>query len=210
MLSERIIDKTLDKNIPLSASMELTYRCNNKCVMCYQPETCSEELTTEEIENILTQLAEHGCLYLTFTGGEPLLRQDFWQIAEFARAKSFAVNLLTNGTLIGREEAEKIKKLNFLQVHISILGKDAKTHDAITDVSGSFEKAISGAGELVAQGVNVVFKTTLMKENIAQYKEIEKLAESTGALPFFSPVIFPKNDMEQGPLSHRITDEDLK
>ena len=206
----RLRRKIVEKNIPISASFELTYSCNINCNICYQFLPDRNELTTLEVKNILDQLADAGCLYLSFTGGEPLLRKDLWEIAEYAKEKTFALTLQTNGTLLGLHEADRIKKLNFFEVHISVLGADDSTHDRITRTKGSFRKAINAAELLIERGITVVFKTTVMKENFAEYKDIWKLGKELGARPYFSPVIYPKTDKNKGPLEHRLSDEDLK
>lgn len=210
MLYERIMTKALNKNILLSASFELTYRCNIGCKMCYQSRVNLSELSTLQIKDILDQLANAGCLYLSLTGGEPLLREDFFQIAEYAKKKNFAISLQTNGTLISEEQARKIKELNFLQVQISILGANAKTHDAITQSPGSFDKAIRAVRLLVENKVDVVFKTTLIKDNYQEYHQITKLAEDLGAKPYFSPMVFPKDNKDKYPLSFRLNDDQLE
>jgi len=209
MPSSSLMDKIVEKNIALSASLELTHSCNLRCVMCYQCLQQGSELSTDEVKNILDQLAEAGCLYLSFTGGEPLLRQDFWEVAEHAKKRAFALILQTNGTLIDSYAASKIKELNFLQVHISILGATAKTHDKITQVEGSFEKAIAAAECLVKRKVNVVFKTTLMKDNFSEYIDIWDLTAQIGAEPYFSPVVFPKINGDNSPLKHKLSDDQL-
>ncbi|MFH1776555.1 MAG: radical SAM protein [Candidatus Omnitrophota bacterium] len=204
------MEKVVAKNIPLSASFELTYACNIRCNICYQCPSEEKELTTGEIKTVLGQLVEAGCLYLSFTGGEPLLRPDFWQIAEYAKEKRFALILQTNGTLIDSWAADKLKALSFLQVHISIFGAKDFTHDKITQTAGSFNKAVNTAKLLIERGVTVIFKTTLMRENFAEYKEIKKLADALGAKPYFSPVIYPKTDKNKQPLAQRLSDEQLR
>lgn len=204
------MEKVAEKNIIHSASLELTYACNIKCNICYQCSPVDQELTTTEIKRIIDQLAEASCLYLSFTGGEPLLRKDFWEIASHAKAKAFALILQTNGTLIDAASADRIKELNFLQVHISIFGAKDSTHDAITGVKGSFQKAVNAIRLLSKRGVTVTLKTTLMKENFAEYKAIWKLAEDLKANPYFSPIIFPRNDGDTIPTEHRLSDENMR
>ena len=117
---EAIVRKTLDKCIPFKVDWEITYRCNLRCSHCYQTGASGEkELTTEEIYSALDELADLGCLYLTFTGGEILLREDLFDIAKYARKKEFAIRLFTNGTLIDEKVADKIKNLSPLSVEIS-------------------------------------------------------------------------------------------
>jgi len=94
-------ERALDRCVPLRAIVELTYRCNLRCVHCYTVGRAGErELGTEEVRGILDQLAGEGCLYLTFTGGEILLREDFFALAAYARRKRFALRLFTNGSFL--------------------------------------------------------------------------------------------------------------
>jgi MoaA/NifB/PqqE/SkfB family radical SAM enzyme len=88
------------KLLPLDAMLEVTYRCNLSCVHCFIEENTHEELSTREIFDLLDQLAAAGTLTVTLTGGEALTREDFFDIAAYARHKAMAVNLMSNGTLI--------------------------------------------------------------------------------------------------------------
>ena len=104
--SSKVHAKSSNKRIPLDATLELTYRCNNKCVHCYcnLPENdehaMQDELTTEEIKKLLDDLASMGSIWLLITGGEPLLRPDFEEIYLHAKKKGFLITLFSNGTLI--------------------------------------------------------------------------------------------------------------
>ncbi|MEK6715517.1 MAG: radical SAM protein [Candidatus Omnitrophota bacterium] len=209
-IPEHLEAKIWEKNIPFSSGIELTWRCNHKCIHCYQYPPSSHELSTQEIKDILTQLAAAGCLFLQFTGGEPLLRPDFWNIADFTRKLSFAVILYTNGSLVTREVASRIKELRFVQVHISLLGAFGQTHDKIVRVEGSYKKVIKAIEYLRSKDVNVMLNTVLMKENFSEFKEIIRLAESWGAEYRISPVITPANEGSKAPLDLRISEAQLK
>ena len=212
MLPVELGDKITEKNILFSASVELTYRCNQKCVHCYQQglSAAENELSASKVKGILKQLADSGCLFLSLTGGEPLLRPDFWEIAEFAKKNNFALTLQTNGTLINKAQAKRIKELNFIQVHISLLGAKAKTHDAITGLAGSFEKSINAARLLRDKGLTVFLKATLLKENAAELEDMDLLAKSLGALTIFSPIVYPCTNCSSLPLTHRAGDKEIK
>ncbi|HEC69845.1 MAG TPA: radical SAM protein [Candidatus Omnitrophica bacterium] len=211
MIPQQLSDKILKKNIPISAMFELTWRCNLKCIHCFQCPPTNEELTTEEIKKILDQLAEAGCLFLTFTGGEPLLRKDFFEIAEYAQEKKFVVTLYTNGTLITPEIAEKISKTNFLYVQISLHGATPKTHDKITKVEGSFYKTIEAIKILKNKGVKVGIATTIMKPNFSELEKIEELHHHLATDESrFSPMVYPTNEGNKEPLKLNLEYEQLK
>lgn len=195
---------------PLSVHFELTYRCNLRCSHCYlSRDDTREELSTKEVERTLDELAEAGCLFLTFTGGEILLRQDIFEILRTAKSKGFALALFTNGTLIDPETADLIQSLSPLRVELSIYGADSDTHDGVTGVRGSFNRSVSAARLVRERGIKVVLKCPLMKENVTKYGGVVELSKSLGANCKFDPIITPKNDGSREPLSHRLGGEEL-
>lgn len=196
MIPETIIAKIEDKKIPIDGQIELTWRCNQKCIHCYQYAAEDRELNTEEIKDILSQLARAGTLYISFTGGEPLVRKDFWEIAEYAARLHFALTLQTNATLISRETARRLEELNFFAVHVSLLGATAKTHDSITVNPGSFKKVLKAIKLLQQKRVRVILNITLLKQNFNEFYKMLKLKERLGENLDMrvSPYIFPRND----------------
>ena len=88
--------RSLEQFRPLRAMLELTYRCNFRCVHCYLVEFRSPGvLTTDELRSTMEQLAQMGCMVLTLTGGEPLVRRDFFEIADIAKELRFALRIFT-------------------------------------------------------------------------------------------------------------------
>lgn len=210
VIPEHLDAKILEKSIPFSSGIELTWRCNHRCIHCYQYPPSPNELSTQEIKNILTQLADAGCLFLQLTGGEPLLRPDFWKIADFARKLSFAIILYTNGSLVTTEVASRIREFRFVQVHISLLGASEKTHDRIARTEGSYKRVIKAVEYLRDKDVNVMLSTVLMKENFSEFKEIIRLAKKMGVENRILPTIFPTDGRSKAPLDLRLSDAQLK
>ena len=210
MIPEQLKTKIWQKHIPVAMSFELTWRCNLRCIHCYQYAPCKDELTLQEIKRILDELAEAGSFFLTFTGGEPLMREDFFDIANYARKKNFAIILLTNGTLIDKDIAGRIKELGTLQVCISILGSCAKTHDSITTVPGSFEKAINAIKLLSQLGTRVFLNTMVLEQNFKEQVEIKKLAKELGVEQTLDSVVTLKNDGSKKPVKCRLSDKNLR
>ena len=99
-LMEEMNDKALSLGVPLSAHLDVTYRCNERCQHCYLDHDDQGEMTTAEIKDILDQLAEAGVFFLTLSGGESLMRRDCFEIIEYARSLMFNVKLKTNAVLI--------------------------------------------------------------------------------------------------------------
>jgi radical SAM protein with 4Fe4S-binding SPASM domain len=163
-------------NIPLHVMLELTNRCNVWCRHCYiSDRSPADELNLAEFENILTQLAAAGTLFLVLSGGEPLMHSNFFEIAARARQKEFSLTLFSNATLITPKIADRLAELCLERVEISLLGGRAATHDGITQVPGSFDKTLRGARLLMERGISIQFKTTWMRENIEEAAEIQTL-----------------------------------
>lgn len=210
-LLSKLMQTTSKRYIPLNVLFELTYNCNLKCCHCYTiKDEKRQELSTEEIKNILDQLADAGALYLTLSGGEVFTRPDFFEIAGHAREKHFAITIFTNGTLITEEIVEEISVLCPLNVGISIHGAFPETHDDIIGVQGSFEKSLNSLRLLRKRGVNTTLKCTLMKQNFKQYPEIIKLAENIGASLSFDPIVTPAIDGCKDNLKYRLITDQLK
>src|SRR5712675_617950 len=137
--------------VPMSALFELTFVCNHACSFCYNCPTGQKEMNTAEVIDTLRKLAEFNILYLTLSGGEPLVRRDFFEIAEAARSLGFALRIYTNGFLIDEAMAKRIKAVaNPVEIEISIHGAKPETHDRLTCVPGSFMKIVAAARYLRA------------------------------------------------------------
>ena len=135
--------KALRLNIPLSVQLDLTYRCNERCIHCYLDHDDHGEMTTAEIKDLLDQMAAAGVFYLTISGGEILMRRDFFEILEHARARTFCIKLKTNGVLIRKKEAARLRELGVESVQISVYSHRPEVHDAITKMPGSFRQSIA-------------------------------------------------------------------
>lgn len=183
--------------IPLVSMIELTHRCNQRCMHCYIEEygtADKRELKTKEIKVLIDDIASLGGLYLTLTGGEVFLRKDIFEIIEYARKKEFALTIFTNGTIISQKIAKQLKKFGIMEISISLYSTNPKLHDSITKLSGSFSKSISGIKNLKDAGIAVCIKCPLMKINLKEYRKIMKLAKKLGCRAAFDSTIVPRND----------------
>src|ERR1700733_5176098 len=154
--------KALNLGIPLSVHLDITYRCNERCVHCYLDHDDHGELTTEEIFHVLTQLSDAGVFFLVLSGGEVLMRRDFFQIVERARLLLFNVKVKTNGVMIREKEAARLRQLGVEQVQISVYSHRPEVHDAITKLPGSLKRTIQAIRFLKAQGLKIVLANVLM------------------------------------------------
>src|SRR3979490_881501 len=179
-LMQSVWDRAAAMGIPIAVQFELEYRCNERCVHCYLDHEDHGELTTGEVKDVLDQLAAAGTLFLVFSGGELLLRTDFFELLEYARALQFDVKIKTNALLIKEAEARRIRDLGVRQVQISIYSHRAEIHDAITKVAGSLERSLAAIRFLTAHGLRVLIANVLMRQNAADYPEVRALAAELG------------------------------
>ena len=163
--------------------MELTERCNNNCIHCYinlpagDSKAQREELTLAEIQRILSEATSLGCLTVRFTGGEPLLRQDFAEIYRFARGLGLRVVLFTNATLITPALANLFASVPPLQkIEISVYGMTKQSYEAITQVPGSFKRFWAGVNLLLERKVPFVVKGLIQPENLDELEDFEAWA----------------------------------
>ncbi len=199
--------RALAHAIPMTVHLELTYRCNWRCGFCYNPRRFqAESLTADEWIGVLDELRRLGTLTIVLTGGEPLSRPDFLEIAEAVRRRAFALRVLTNATLVTEEVAGRLAGLHPLSVESSLHGATAATHDGTTGVAGSFDAMWRGIDRLQRRGVRLVVKTPLTRRNQAELDRIIALLERRGLELRIDPTLTPRDDGDCTPLRHRSSD----
>ena len=194
-------EKALRHGVPLSVHLDLTYRCNERCIHCYLDHDDHGEMTTAEIKDVLDQLAKAGTLFLTISGGEIFMRRDFFELLEYARKHMFCVKLKTNGVMIREDQAERIAKAAVDSVQISIYSHRAEIHDKITKRPGSLKRSLAAARLLRAKGVKVFFADVLMKDNANDHQGVRALAQEIGAIFVVDPTVTPMMDGDRGILN---------
>jgi radical SAM protein with 4Fe4S-binding SPASM domain len=202
--------KALGLGIPLSVHLDITYRCNERCVHCYLDHDDYGEMTTAEIEDVLNQLCDAGVFFLTLSGGEVLMRRDFFDIVEHARRLLFNVKMKTNGAMIREPEARRIRELGVEQVQISVYSHRPEIHDAITKLPGSLTRTISAIRFLRSQGLKVVIANVLMASNLFDNAGVISLAKELGVSYTLDPTITPKMDGDTSILALRVPGSELK
>ena len=188
-------------NIPLSVQLDLTYRCNERCVHCYLDHDDHGEMTTAEIKHLLDEMAEAGVFILTLSGGEIFLRKDFFDLLEHARRLMFCVKLKTNAVLIREREAARIRDLNVESVQISIYSHRPEVHDAITLIPGSLKRSLDAIRFLKSQGLKVIIANVLMTQNMQDYQGVRALAAELGVECTLDPTITPMMDGNRSTLA---------
>jgi AdoMet-dependent heme synthase len=201
--------KAQQLGIPISAHLDITYRCNERCEHCYLDHEDKGEMTTEEIYRLLDQLADAGVFFLTISGGEPLLRKDCFEIIRYARKKLFNVKLKTNAILIGDAEARLLRELGVEAIQISVYSHRPEVHDGITKVRGSLERTIKAIKFLKSTGLKVSIANVLMQRNYDDYAGVQQLAEELGVAFTLDPTVTPMMDGNTDVLGLRVHGEDL-
>lgn len=163
---------------------ELTKACNLRCQHCRAvPELsrCAGELTTAEAFGLIDQISEVTRPVLILSGGEPLYRPDVYDIGAYGRSKGFRMALATNGTLVDRPTAARIRDAGFSRVSISLDGAEAATHDRFRGLPGSHARALDGLRHLRAEGVSVQINSTVARHNVHELPALLDLATGLGA-----------------------------
>lgn len=186
---------------PLRAMIEISDRCNEVCVHCYQEQGTKGEMTTDQIKSVMDELAQMGVLILTLSGGEATLRPDFLELLRHARKLSFAIRLFTNGLTMTRELANELHKLAVHVVEVSLYSHRADVHDFITGVPRSFERTTAGIRHLAELGVDVHVKAPMMGVNEHEMDALRGFALSLGASSFSGDpgMLMPREGGDRSP-----------
>lgn len=165
--SQTMLDEYFLKNPYLSNfQIELTSRCNERCVHCYIPhELKNTDIKEDLFYSVLRQLKEMGTLGLTLSGGEPMVHPKFKEFLRAAKETDFYVHVLTNLTMLDAETVKIMREGNACGVQVSLYSMVPQHHDAITTVSGSFEKTRDGILKLIENNIPVQINCPVMKGN---------------------------------------------
>ncbi|KKG11866.1 Fe-S oxidoreductase [Methanosarcina sp. 2.H.T.1A.6] len=157
----------------------MTRRCNLKCVHCYaqaQDVEFKNELSTEEGKALIDDLAAFGSPVMLFSGGEPTMRKDLPELAAYAREKGMRAVISTNGTLIDKPLAKKLKEVGLSYVGISLDGI-RETNDRFRGMQGAFDAALRGLHNCQEEGIKVGLRFTINKQNVKDIPAIFDLLE---------------------------------
>src|ERR1700731_5118380 len=168
-LMQQMNQRAMELGVPLAIHLDVTYRCNERCVHCYLDHDDHGEMSTAEIKDVLDQLAEAGVFFITFSGGEVLMRRDFFEIVEYARRLMFNVKIKTNAVMIHEKEARRIRELGVDTIQISVYSHRPEVHDAITKLPHSFERTVKAIRFLHSQGLRVPIANVLMTANSSDH-----------------------------------------
>lgn len=189
-----------ERRIPIQGLVETTFRCNLRCQHCYVNEApdnadaSRRELDIDRLKHLIDEVAQAGCLFLTFTGGEPLLRPDFPDLHAHALRAGLLVSVFTNGTLVTERIADLFDEHRPDHVEITLYGLTPATYERVTRVPGSYNLCRAGLDRLLARGIAVRLKAMALTSNMHELAAMGRFAADHG-LPFrFDGMLNPRVD----------------
>jgi radical SAM protein with 4Fe4S-binding SPASM domain len=193
------------------AQIELTHRCNLRCIHCYVPQSSlPQELALETWKSVIDRLVDMGLCILTLTGGEPLLYKNLKSIIAHAFSKGCQVRLFSNATLFNNPEmAQELTKAGMCYLETSFYGATPRVHDGITGVQGSFERTLAAVRWFNEASIPVTVKTSWLKQNHQEYPQILDLVKSLGVYFRGSPNIMPRLNGDPSNQQNRMSLEEL-
>ena len=202
---------------PVLSEVAVTSRCNINCAFCYASCRCigsthradkTKELSTGRVKDLLRIIRKDAEVpSVSFTGGEPTLRDDLEELISYAHGElGMRVNLITNGTLIDGERAELLKEAGLASAQVSIESPDSDTHDKITGIPGSFARSITGLLSLKTAGIHVHPHATLCSINRTSLTDMPRFARELGLERFSANLIIPTGRADTPDLAVLYTD----
>lgn len=200
----------------VSASFELTSRCNLQCKMCYICESAKDtqlkakELSAAEWIRLAKEARELGLLYVTLTGGEVFLREDFREIYEQLMKLGFVLQIYTNGTMITSEIIKWLVAMPPSKVSITLYGASRETYEKVTGYAEGYARAVRAIDALLAAGIPVELKTTVVHGNMKDYDQMAEFARKRkvpfGIVNYISP---RREGTNSDPVGHRLLPNEL-
>jgi radical SAM protein with 4Fe4S-binding SPASM domain len=195
--------------LPEEVIFELTYRCNLDCVHCYCNDASlkrkEEELEFKEICQIMDEIASEGCLWIAFTGGEPFVREDFFDLYLYAKKKGFIITILSNGTLIDEKVVSFLAEWPPRKVEVSLYGITKETHEKVTRIKGSFKKTMHAITLLKRHKINLEIKAMALNLNKHEIKKISDFSKGLGVSFRHDPLVHCKFNQDRSPHNFRLT-----
>jgi len=204
------------ERVPQQVSIEVTRRCPLECLHCYNNlpmgdmEAKRRELSKEEHFRVLDELADMGCFWVLYTGGEIFARKDFLEIYTYAKKKGFLITLFTNGTLINETIADYLAEWPPFAIEITLYGRTRETYEALTAIPGSYDRCLRGIKLLKERRLPLKLKTVATSVNKHEVTAMRRFAEDELGVEFkMDGQINPRIDCSQSPLAVRLTPEDV-
>ena len=212
--SKSLFKRGMEQAIPIRGQFALTYRCGLRCQMCYtdcynSAPFIRKELPTEKILSLLDEIRKAGCLWLCFTGGDPLVHPDFEEIYLFAKKRGFLLTLFTNGISMTEKRAEFFADNRPFVFEVTQYGATKETYEEVTQIPGSFERFQAGIERIMRHRLPLKLKVTLIRQNAGELTAMRQFARSLG-VPFqFTTLIQPRLNGDVSPTTMRLSPEEV-
>ncbi|EGW38459.1 radical SAM protein [Desulfosporosinus sp. OT] len=215
-LYSQLISGARERKELISASFELTARCNLQCKMCYVShsvndlKTKAKELTTAEWIRLAEEARDAGLLFLTLTGGEVFIREDFKTIYEKFMQMGFVIQIYTNGTLLTKDHVNWLASIPPSKVSITLYGASRKTYQEVTGYAEGFDKTIRAIDDLLAKGITTEIKTTVIQGTRYEFDALLDIALQRklqlGIVNYVSP---NRECSHSDPVGNRLSSQEL-
>jgi radical SAM protein with 4Fe4S-binding SPASM domain len=211
--------RAFERCIPLHATVEITLRCNLRCLHCYNFDRelpylplarREDELRDDEILRILDELREEGCLYLSLSGGEALVHPSLPTFVRHASSAGMMVTVKSNGTLFDPARAAELADHGCAEVEVSLYGASAEVHDSFVKLDGAFERTLAGARAARDAGLGVKLSFVVVQRNAGEVGRMVELAGSLGLPYSIDPQITARYDGSRESLDLRVDRETLE
>ncbi len=201
-----------ENRLMFSVFFELTYRCDLKCVHCYNPKNMSSvELDFEQCKRAIDDAYDCGCFKITFSGGESTLHTRFLELVSYARSKRMSVEIFSNGQSLKRNCDLYKKVLEFYpyRVCVSLYSTEKEMHERVTSVEGSFENTFSLVKDMRARNVNVQIKNFLLNFNCMDCIKVKAFAKGIGATSVADISLIPTIEGNKKTLQYALDEDTL-
>jgi len=195
----------------VSLQIELTSKCNERCVHCYIPhENKVEDISQELFYEILEQCKEMGVLSLTLSGGEPMMHKNFCEFLRKCKEYDFSIIVLSNLTLLTDEIITEMKANRLSSVSVSLYSMKADIHDEITQMEGSFEKTKDAILKLIENDIPLQISCPLMKQNKNCYVDVTNWAKEHKVRAITDYIMMARYDYTTDNLDNRLSLDEVK
>ncbi|MFZ5800316.1 MAG: radical SAM protein [Candidatus Omnitrophota bacterium] len=216
VFSQKLFNKK--PHLPLEGLLELTYCCNLNCLHCYCQgyQNKDGELSTQEWKQLLRIIHKEGVLFLTLSGGEPLLRKDFLEIYAFAKRLGFIITLFSNGQGFTENIIRHLEKSPPSHIEITLNGITKATYEAVTGMEGSFPRVMENIKKLAERKLPLIIKSNCLKQNKQEIAKIKTFTEQLLGKPHkklhrfkYDPMIYPRLNGDKEPVNFRLSFKEL-
>lgn len=205
-------DWFFDNKLLFSVFFELTYRCDLKCVHCYNPKNMSDvELDIEKCKKTIDNAYEAGCFRVIFSGGEATLHSRFIEVVKYAKSKHLSVEIFTNGQRLSKDFGlyKQLLSLYPYRIGISLYSMEEKKHEQVTQVKGSFRNTYELICSLRQNNVNVQIKNFLLNINCMDCIQVKKWAEEKGATSNADLSLIPTIEGDKKTMKYMLDEDEL-